>query len=114
MWGGIEADCSRTDLGELLYCGSASIAVLEGVDAERWENLTNCTDDQSYTCLLGVFDGNVVEGEISIANCRVVRFGDYLTTTLETDNETGENWIQADELVGASHYAIYAKRDCDL
>lgn len=112
MGGGIEADCSRTDLGELLYCGSASNAVLEGVDAERWENLTNCADDQSYTCLLGVFDGNVVEGEISVANCSVVRFGDYLTTTLETDDETGENWIQADELVGASHYAIYAKRDC--
>lgn len=112
--GGIEADCSRTDLGELLYCGSASNAVLEGVDGWRWVESLICGEDQSIACLLGVFDGNVVRGEMLPDNCAVVRFGDYLTTTIQTDDETGDNWVQAGELVGASHYAIYAIRDCDI
>lgn len=88
--------------------------MLEGVAAERWDHLIQCDDDQSYTCLVGVFDGNVVEGEVSPSNCNAVRFGDYLTATIMVDSETGDGWVQAGELVGASHYAIYAIRDCDI
>lgn len=110
QWGGNDysADCERTDLGELLYCG-------------LFRDLPD-VDDETKNRLFDAFDafgkGSTITAIVNGSECGVGKFSDDTLVIdggyeirLEEDTETGRRsiYIGYPETEGNAHIALYVR-----